>query len=247
MTSLPHSPRTPGPFRAAVLLPALALGAAAHAGRPLATDDAATAEAGSCYVEAWQDRSRQARESVLSPACGLPAGLEFGGSYSVSAPAADSRGSAGVYLKWAPPRARLETPAGELGFGLKVEAGFDRPVGAGLRQAGQSALALASLQPGPVWALHLNLGLATARGSAPAAGTGWVGRLAGVWTPSAEWLAFAEVLGNGRPAAFGGTVLTAGVRRWIVPDRLGLDLTLSREQGGPRVIGAGLGWYGIGM
>jgi len=230
------------------LLPALALSAsAAHAGRPLATDDAGTAEAGSCQVELWQDRTSQARDTVLAPACGLPGGLEIGAEHVWPRPAADLRGAGALSLKWAPPQARRETAAGELAFGLKLALDVERPADAGLRHAGSSVLALATLRPGKDLALHLNLGLATARGSGPAAGSGWVARAALAWTPSEPWLVFAEALGNGRPAAFGSTVLATGVRRWIVPERLGLDLTLARERGGPRVLGAGLGWYGIGL
>jgi hypothetical protein len=235
MSTLDRLDRAFGP-PLAWMLPALALCAsAAHAGRPLATDDASTAEAGS------------ARQTVLAPACGLLAGLELGAEHAWTHPGADSRGSGAVSLKWAPDAARLETSAGELGFGLKVAADFERPAGASLRHAGSSVLALATLKPGAALALHLNLGLARARGEAPAAGSAWLGRIAVAWTPTPDWLAFAEALGNGRPAAWGGTVLSAGVRRWLVPERLGLDLTLARERGGPRTVGAGLGWYGIGL
>lgn len=219
----------------------------AQAGRPLATDDAATAEAGSCQVEAWHERSGSARETVLAPACGLRGGLEIGAEHAWLHPGSDVRGTGAVSLKWVPQAARVETPAGELGLGLKVAFDFERPAAASPRHAGTSLLGLVTLKPDSAWALHLNLGLARARGEAPAAGSAWIGRAALAWTPSPDWLAFAEALGNGRPAAFGTTVLSAGVRRWLVPERLGLDFTLARERGGPRTVGAGLGWYGIGL
>ena len=65
----------------AVLLCAAPL---AMAGRPLSSDDASTADAGTCQVEAWSardtrdtndTRSASARSVVLAPACGLAAGL----------------------------------------------------------------------------------------------------------------------------------------------------------------------------
>lgn len=234
--------------RLARLLPALACAvSAAHAGRPLATDDAATAQPGSCQVEARQERSGQARETVLAPACGLHGGLELGAEHAWPRPGAGLRGSGAVSLKWAPQAASLETPAGELGLGLKIAADFERPVGAGMRHAGSSLLGLATLKPGPALALHLNVGLARAPGQPSAAGSAWLVRAALAWTQGPDWLAFAEALGNGRPAAFGPTVLAAGLRRWIIPEQLGVDLTLARERGGPRVVGAGLGWYGIGL
>ena len=220
---------------------------AAQAGRPLATDDAAAAEAGACQVEAWQDRSRDAREIVLAPACGLAGGVELGMELSRVRPASDIGGAGTASLKWAPAWARMETSAGELAFGLKLAADFERPTGSSVRQAGSSALVLATLRLAPELALHANAGLGQVRPSAAAAASTWLGRAAVAWTPTPDWLAFAEVLGNGRAAAFGGTVLSAGARRWVIPERVGLDLTLARERGGPRVVGVGLGWYGIGL
>lgn len=247
MTALPRTDRPlrrpPAWLPAALVLCACSV----HAGRPLATDDAATAEAGSCQVEAWQERSRDARETVLAPACGLRGGLELGAEHAWIRPGAGLRGSGAVSLKWAPQAARLETSAGELGLGLKIAADFERPAAASLHHAGSSVLALATLKAGPSLALHLNVGWARARGDAPAAGSAWIGRVALAWTPTPDWLVYAEALGNGRPAAFGDTVLATGVRRWLVPERLGLDLTLARERGGPRTVGVGLGWYGIGL
>lgn len=234
--------------RATRWVPLLALCAtAAQAGRPLATDDAATAEPGSCQVEVWQDRSHEARQRVVAPACGLVAGVELGAELSRLRLPGDAQGAGAVSVKWMPSQARLDTPAGELAWGLKVAADFERKSGPGLRQSGASALAVATLRLAPELALHANAGFAQARAPAPSGGSAWVGRVAAAWTPAADWLAFAESLGNGRTAAFGGTVRSAGVRHWVVPDRLGLDLTLARERGGPRVLGAGLGWYGIGL
>lgn len=225
---------------------------AAHAGRPLATDDAATAEPGSCQLEAWQDRARAARDTVLAPACGLPGGLELGAEGAWPRPVQDVRATAAVSLKWVPEAWRLDTPLGETGFGLKFAAGLERPAAAGAgrawRHAESTLLALASLQPAPTLAWHLNAGVGQARAAAPAHDTStWLAGVAASWTPNADWLVFAEAQTSGRREAFGGLRLATGARRWLLPERLGLDLTLARERGSPRTVGVGLGWYGIGL
>ncbi|MEN9420246.1 MAG: hypothetical protein RI988_3867 [Pseudomonadota bacterium] len=235
----------------AVLAAALAL-PAVHAGRPLATDDAAIAEPGSCQLEAWQDRARGARDTVLAPACGLPGGLELGAEGTWPRPVEGLRATAGASLKWVPEAWRLDTPLGEAGFGLKFAAGLERPAGAGTgrawRHADSTLLALASLRPAPTLAWHLNVGVGRARAVAPVQHTStWLAGVAAAWTPGADWLVFAEAQSSGRREAFGGLRLAGGARCWLIPERLGLDLTLARERGSPRAVGVGLGWYGIGL
>ena len=43
------------------------------AGRPLATDDAVTADAKTCQIETWHERAGPDRAWVLAPACGVAA------------------------------------------------------------------------------------------------------------------------------------------------------------------------------
>jgi hypothetical protein len=47
----------------------------------------------------------------------------------------------------------------------------------------------------------------------------------------------------------GGALQSLGLRRWILADRLGLDLTRGRVAGetGSGFWTAGVGWYGIGL
>jgi hypothetical protein len=58
----------------------LILSDASRAGRPLTTDDAGVAEAGSCQIESWLEHQpgtpgpRQPQGFVLAPACGLAPG-----------------------------------------------------------------------------------------------------------------------------------------------------------------------------
>jgi len=50
---------------------------AAHAGRPLSTEDAATLEDKACQVEAWIDRSRVETRAWAVPACNFGWGIEW--------------------------------------------------------------------------------------------------------------------------------------------------------------------------
>lgn len=59
-------------------------------------------------------------------------------------------------------------------------------------------------------------------------------------------LLFAETQVNTKRAAFGGTVNSGGARWWLEKDRVGLDLTASRELGlGATRWTIGFGWYGL--
>lgn len=75
----PPTPWDFPPFVARVA--ALALGAVltlpAHAGRPLATDDAAIVEAGACQFEAWREYARDAHATWLNPGCNPFGSTEF--------------------------------------------------------------------------------------------------------------------------------------------------------------------------
>lgn len=225
----------------------LAWAGQAQAGRPLGTDDASTAEAGQCQVEAWVERRRGAADgaNVVAPACGLLDGLELGGDHTRLPGDPAAARAANVGLKWVPDAWALDTPLGALALGLKASLGYEQPPAAAWRRSNAGLLGLATLRATDTLALHANLG--PVRGADDASTTTQLS-LAVAWTPHPAWLLFAETLANDRPAATGGTQNTLGGRWWWVADRLGLDITASREAGaglGTRW-SVGLGWYGIG-
>ena len=248
MNHPPHkaTPRAAG-FILSLAASLLAATSTAHAGRPLGTDDAGTAEAGTCQVEAWVERRGGATDGadVVAPACGLLDGLELGGDHT-RYPGDPSAGSAvNIGVKWVPPAWTTDTPWGALAWGLKGSLGYERPPAAGWHRSNAGLLGLATLRASETLALHANLGPVR---SADDSSTTTQLRLAAVWTPHPAALLFAETQANDRPAAAGGTQSTVGGRWWWVADRLGLDLTASREAGaglGTRW-SIGLGWYGIG-
>lgn len=218
--------------------------APALAGRPLATDDAGTTEAGTCQVESWLERRSGDGAWVVAPACGLAKGLEIGADYTLPKAHDVLRGAAGVALKWAPEGWKLDTAVGELNFGLKLGAAFAKPSGSDWQRTELGMLGLASLQPAKDWTVHANLGTAHDRASRTTAS---LVNLALAWTLSEQGLLFLETQANSKRAVFGGTVNTAGGRWWLVKDRFGLDLTASRQAGA--AIGTlwtlGFGWYGL--
>lgn len=251
--SMPHlSPHGFKPCR--VSRPRLALAAAllawagsASAGRPIGADDASTADAGSCQVEAWAERSRSAATGawVVAPACGLLDGLELGGDHSRFQAGQGLAQAANLGLKWVPASWAGDTALGPLALGLKAALGYERPAGESWRRSSAGLMGLATLTLSDKLALHANLGPVR---SAADASTTTLLRLAWVWTPVPATLLFAETQANDRPAAAGGTLTALGGRWWLLADRLGLDLTASREAGagtGTRW-SLGFGWYGIG-
>jgi hypothetical protein len=229
----------------------------AQAGRPLSTDDAATADAGTCHVETWHERAGSERALVLAPACGLVPGVELDLDTTWPTPHDVVRQEAGLAVKLVPASWKFDTGAGELNFGLKFSGAWLRPVGAKWQGSQVSVLGLASLQATARVALHVNVGVTRDRSSGTRA-TVLNGAL--VWTPREPLLLFVEAQGNNKKDVFGGTVATAGARWWLVKDRLGLDFTAGRESGvgggtggsagggagGTKRYSVGLGWYGIG-
>jgi len=217
----------------------------AHAGRPLATDDAATADPGSCQLESWVVRAGSNRALVLAPACGVAAGVELDAEYALLHPQDVLRDAAGLAVKWVPEGWRTLSPAGEVNFGLKLAAVAERRASAGWSGTQTGALALATLKPHDEWVVHANLGAARARQSGT---TATLFNLAVAWTPQERALLFIETRTNNQRRLFAGTVNTAGGRWWLLQDRFGLDLTASREAGatGATLWTLGFGWYGLG-
>ena len=217
----------------------------AHAGRPLSTDDAGTADPGTCQVETWHERAGTDRALVLAPACGVVPGVELGFDTTWPTPRDLVRQEAGLAMKLVPASWKFDTAAGELNFGLKVSGAWLKPAGAKWQGSEVSVLGLASLKASEQVSVHFNAGATRDRASDTQA---TVLNLALVWAPQESYLVFVEAQGNSKKDVFGGTVTTAGARWWLVRDKLGLDLTASRESGGASSTRytVGLGWYGIG-
>ncbi len=219
-----------------------------RAGRPLGTDDAGTADKGTCQIEGWQERAKDTRALVVAPACGVADGIELGMDFTRPSPRDPVRQAAGMVLKWVPAEWRMESAPGEWQFGLELSAAYQQPTDAGWKRTNAVALALATLKISPSMTLHANLGHLRDRAAQPnTQQTATLLNLALVVTPTEHLLLFAETQTNDRRSIFGGAVNTIGGRWWLIKDRLGLDLTASRTAGSESgtTWTAGFGWYGI--
>lgn len=217
------------------------------AGRPLDTEDAATAEPHTCQIEAWRDRQGHTRTAQGAVACGVVAGLELGWGQSRvwdQASRADGLIAQGLTMKWVPAfwrmPATLGLAGGELQGGLKAEL---------IRSAseGSSAVALqalASWRMDAAWSMHANVGV---QQLSHLHRTAAQVRLAAVWAPHPQTLLFAEAAASQHPQWFGGRTLSIGGRWWALADQLGFDLKATQEAHVPSTRWSlGLGWYGWG-
>lgn len=235
----PRAPQADAPAAArryALALLWLAAGAAEGA-RPMATDDTGTAPAGSCQIEAWSARAGETRALTLAPACGLADRLELDSGIGRSNGAGQGIDALALGLKWAPEAANWHTPLGVLSLGLIGGGSWARDDARGWHGDTAAVAGLASLQLAPHWSLNLNvIGVRALQPSRWA--SGWRGALA--WQPDERWLLFAETL----QSSAASPVRNAGARWWLLPQVLGLDLVLTRADGG-NAVGLGFGWYGI--
>ncbi|WP_036248260.1 MULTISPECIES: hypothetical protein [unclassified Methylibium] len=90
---------------------------AAHAGRPLGTDDAGTAGATTCQVESWAERNSSTRERtwVVSPACGVGDAVEINLELARTVPDGGTRLESGLAVKWVDPAWK----SGAFNWGMK--------------------------------------------------------------------------------------------------------------------------------
>lgn len=102
----------------------------AMAGRPLASEDASTADAGGCQLEAWFGRIGAAGSTTLAPACGLLTGLELDADLGVFSPRGTQPLQAGLALKWLPSAVLWDTAAGSVHVGAKLSGAWAKPAGA---------------------------------------------------------------------------------------------------------------------
>lgn len=220
----------------------------AHAGRPLATDDAGTAAPQTCQLEAWYEHSGSELTTVLAPACGVAEGLELDLGVTLPAQRRELLLGSGLAFKWVPTAWASSTPLGELTIGLKGGVDFEQVADSGWRQAGSAGLLLVSLQINEQWALHLNPGWGQWRPAGQPQFQASLLNVAATWAPGDQGLLFAEWQGNSRRADLGSPTVSAGGRWWLQKDKLGLDLTVGREtvSGAPTQVTLGFGWYGLG-
>jgi hypothetical protein len=228
---------------AGLCLSMMLLAKPAQAGRPLSSDDAGTADPGSCALEGWGEQAGSNRALVLAPSCGIAEGWEIAVDYTDPRPRDEVRGEAGLAIKWVPKSWALLTAAGQINFGLKLGVGYEYPADSGWRRGGQGLLGLATLVVNEDFAVHANLGPQHDRASGQ---TATALNLAAVWVPSPLGLLFAELQTNDRRSFMGKTMRTVGGLWWLEPEKLGLSVTASQQAGRSQTLWTlGFGWYGL--
>lgn len=223
--------------RVAIALALTATLPAAHAARPMGTEDAATNAAAQCQLETWIDFGSDAKHGHIAPACGVGEGIELGFEAVYASPATEQVQARAVALKWAPDW--LEW--GGWRFALKASTLTQKNPGEGdWRQSTWSLLGIASLPINDKLTLHVNAGhqhdIDAQNNVNPIS-------VSLTWAPCPRWQAFAEVIGDNKSS----TAQSTGMRWWLLPDQLGLDLTATRTNAtaSSTVWGVGIGWYGL--
>lgn len=222
---------------AAVTLGAALLAAQAHAGRPMATDDAAVVEHGACQIELWTERAREpgASSNALwaKPACN-PFGhteLALGGGR------VRESGERASPVIWHAKHLLRPFSDTQTGFAVAASGERDRRIHAG--SAGDLAVAgIASIPlAGTSLLAHLNLGVQRLREDER-----WKNRAAA--SGALDWGLAEDTRGSAELMAVAGqrTQWQLGLRHELVPGRLQLDTSVGSPVGrwNERVLTVGL-------
>lgn len=221
------------------VLLALAIGTpAAHAARPLDTEDAGANERATCQTEAWADHGHAQHEVHAGAACGVGGGLELGAEVVLPNPRRQGTKERSAGAKFAPEWLDW----GQARLALKWMGTQAREAGTGEDWHWKEGrwLSALSLVLSPEWTLHANLGHTFQRGPGKTVRNHAAGL---VWTPDDHWLLFGELVADNHAPAN----QTVGLRYWVIPEVLGVDLTHSRTNAtrGSHHSAVGVGWYGI--
>ena len=223
-------------LQATLLGSGLVLATQAHAARPLITDDAAVNDFGQCQIEVWQERTQGVRGPTFAPACGVADNLEFGLSYTRYSPASADAGGYGLQLKTVFESIKTERWA----FGAKLNTfSIHNRYTRGYSPDSYSATLLGSGKYGKGLSLHTNLGMIHDRTASETSATYG---LAVVQEFGQSGFVFAELTGDHRSGAF----RNAGAAVWLIPERLSIDFSAGRQNGGGgnTLYTIGLGFYG---
>ena len=215
----------------------------ARAARPLTTDDTGIVAPHACQIESWVEHDRRHDVVNADPACALSDSVELDLGAAHDDPGDRTGGTTGYSLgvKIAPSWAVRDVHAGTLSFAWKAEVDWQRDPGTSPYLSAYSTTAVAALAIGP--AVNLSSNVVITRDART--GTVRVGALAAAaWQPGERALGYAEVI---RPPG-AATRLGLGLRWWVVPGKLGVDLGAARRNDGAggTAYNLGFGWYGIG-
>lgn len=196
-----------------------ALASAAQAARPMITDDARLTDAGACQVESWAHVHRSEREFWVLPACNPFGNLELTAGGALAYADGQRQGSGRVVqLK------TLLQPLSSNGYGIGLAAGYAAPPGAAHAAAPYVYVPLSVSLADDRLVVHANLGHTRQR-EQPRKHLTW--GLGGEWQATPRLFAIAESYGQERGSPF----FQAGLRYWLVPERVQIDTTWGSRLG----------------
>lgn len=203
----------------AALLGLFATTTAAHAARPMITDDARLTDAGACQVESWIHLHGSQRELWALPACN-PGGnfeLTFGGAIAYT----DSHQDSGATVVQAK---TLLKPLETNGYGIGFAAGYATQPGSAHTGNPYFYVPVSFSLADDKLVIHTNLGYTRERENQQNRLTWGVGSETQV--TDRAWL-IAESYGQDK----GNPFFQMGVRYWIVPGHVQVDTTYGSQFG----------------
>jgi hypothetical protein len=203
---------------------------AAHAARPMITDDARTVDAGACQLEAYRKNNHGSHELVALPACNFFADTELtvGAARNVEDFKSGRSGIVAQVKKVFNPI----TPT-ELGTALSFGAIFNRNDVAGERVRQQYVNLPVSIPLRTDSMLHINIGILRDRELRETRST-WGLALEKELTE--RLTVIAEAFGDSRVKPLAQT----GLRIWIEPNRFQVDATVGAQRGDGRWVSLGI-------
>lgn len=196
---------------------------AAHAARPMLTDDARLTDAYACQVESWMRFNRDNTEKWALPACNPGGNLEFTFGGAVGE---DQRGSrtTDVVMQAKTLLKPLETN----GYGVALSVGMVRhpeiTPGGNLSGDAYFNVPLSFSRFDDAFVLHLNLGALHTRNDGATRMTWGIGSETRL--DAANYL-IAESFGQDR----GRPYFQFGLRHWVVPEHVQIDTTFGNRFG----------------
>lgn len=206
----------------------LALASAAHAGRPLATEDADFLSRGQCEAEGFVGRASASGEPVtrgwtLQGSCGIGLNTQLALAYSRSR----SDGITGTGVLFGGKTGLLPRDGDALGLTLAWGLAGAKAQGGSMKHESSTLNLVATRELSPGWTGHANLGWLRSE-SADASSTTWNLALEKSLGNGVDLMG--EVYGDDRSDEW----LGLGVR-WAASDKLSLNASWATQNDSPRV------------